>query len=146
MKQLAACGALVAVLMVSGCVVVPTPEHGLIEGRGLIDRAAQETVQPGVTTREEVLLRFGEPDATLRQQEVFVYYWSRVQGYFAYAVAAGYTGAAGGGPIGRVHLFLIEFDKAGRVRRCEETGPHLMQLPPDRADEWAGITKPARVP
>jgi hypothetical protein len=112
----------------------------------MIDRTAQATVQPGVTTREAVLLQFGEPDAILRQQEVFVYYWSRVQGYFAYAVGAGYSGAAGGGPIGRVHLFLIEFDKTGRVKRFEETGPRLMQQPIDRADEWAGISKSAPVP
>ena len=146
MKRFCMCGGLLVLLMVTGCVVLPTPEHGLIEGRGMIDRKTQATLHPGVTTREEVLLQFGEPDAALRQQEVFVYYWSRVQGYFAYAVAGGYSGAAGGGPIGRVHLFLIEFDKTGRVKRFEETGPHMMQLPSDRADEWAGINKPAPIP
>jgi outer membrane protein assembly factor BamE (lipoprotein component of BamABCDE complex) len=130
-----------AVALVAGCLAIPipTPEHGLLEGRGMIDDAAIQRVTPGVTTREEVLLQFGEPDAALRTEQVFVYRWSRIQGYVPWAIGGYYTGAAGIIIVPRVHLLLIEFDEGGRVTRFEHAFPRLsLRDPIDRADEWAG--------
>lgn len=48
-----------------GCVIIPTPEHGLLEGRGKIEATDLAFLKKAETERQEVLLRFGEPDLIL---------------------------------------------------------------------------------
>jgi len=43
----------------AGCVIIPTPEHTLLEGRGKIEESDTAFLETAKTTREEVLLRFG---------------------------------------------------------------------------------------
>ena len=102
-----------------GCAMFPTPEHGLLKGRGKIDESDIAFLTVGKTTREDVLLRFGEPDLVLHDQHILIYRWSVIQGYM-YLV---YYGAAGG-PIPRDYLFMLEFDGEGRLKRFERYGDY----------------------
>ena len=56
-------------LLVAGC--VPTVEHGLLAGRAEITKQDIRSLKVGNTTREDVLLRFGEPDSTRYQNQQF---------------------------------------------------------------------------
>jgi len=101
--------ACVAMGSLGGC--IPLPEHGLLAGRGQIDKEDIAFLKVGVTTREDVVLRFGEPDIVLFEQRILAYYW---------AVSVGILiSQYGGGDIRRDHIFMLEFDNQGRLKRAE---------------------------
>jgi outer membrane protein assembly factor BamE (lipoprotein component of BamABCDE complex) len=107
---LAACG---------GCLVVPTPEHhsdSITTRRNVQPKSGDTAVTDGVTTREQVLLLLGEPDASLYGDRRFVYCWAKVIGYWF--VAAGYEGD--GGEIPKGYVLEIDFDDRG-VSRSHQT-------------------------
>lgn len=109
------------VTALQGCIVIPVPEHGLTWGRGAITEADTALLELGKTTREEVLLRFGEPPAVLtcpgdpfgawNHTQIFIYNWTVIQGYWMTIGAAGAEE--------NQYLFLTEFDEHGRLRRFE---------------------------
>lgn len=102
-----------ALLLAPGCIIVPTPEHGLLHGRGAITPADTAWVRVGATTREEVLLHFGEPEACLEGGRILCYRWSVAHGYYLVGgYAVGYAG-----PIAKFYLLLFTFDDEGAVTR-----------------------------
>jgi len=121
-----------------GCVVIPTPEHGLLEGRGEIDESDMAFLTVDKTIREEVLLRFGEPDLVLRDQRILIYHWKVSIGYWL--IAGGYT--AVGGPIPYDYLVMLEFDGEGRLKRSEIHNSIVLEE--DYIDKWIspGSEKP----
>jgi len=96
-----------------GCIPIPTATHTPKElnTRGEIDAKALEFMRVGSTSREEVLLKLGEPDAVRKDERYFLYRWVTVHGYIA-----AYGG--GGEYIGKKRYdLLIEFDDKGVVKR-----------------------------
>jgi hypothetical protein len=114
-----------------GCAVIPTPEHALLEGRGKVDESDIAFLSVSKTTREDVLLRFGEPDLVLYDQRILVYHWSVCHGYWL--VAGGYSAA--GGPIPKNYLFMLEFDDEGRLKRFERGGS-IWTSEKSQIDKW----------
>jgi hypothetical protein len=104
--RIRAWAAAVVVAFAPGCILIPTPPMGIHE----IPAERLATLQPGKTTRIDVLMVFGNPDIRLRDDRVFIYRWDRVR-------AVG--GAIGGAPlaINDHYAFAIEFDGSGRVAR-----------------------------
>lgn len=139
-------GLLLALVLMAlqGCVIlpIPTPEHGLLSGRGEITKADVAPLEVGKTTREEVLLRFGEPEATLDDQQVFIYHWQIVRGYVFWALGipaccqAGAAGAADVTPIAKDYLVLLEFDEHGQLKRFERTSIGFFESLTERVDTW----------
>lgn len=123
----------------TGCVIIPTPEHTLLEGRGKIEESDMVFLENAKTTREEVLLRFGEPDLVLDKDRILVYHWAVSHGYWF--VGAYYTGA--GGPIPKDYLFMLEFDEEGMLKRYDRSG-RIWASAQARIDKWTprGIDKP----
>jgi hypothetical protein len=126
----------------AGCLIIPTPEHTLLEGRGKIEESDMAFLENAKTTREEVLLRFGEPDLVLDHDRVLVYHWAVSHGYWF--VGAYYTGA--GGSIPKDYLFILEFDDKGFLKRFERTGS-IWTSAKARLDKWTpqGAEKPPNV-
>ena len=86
----------------TGCLIAPVPAFG----RKTVDgtRIHKEDVaflQPGRTTREELVKRFGEPWAHYRDVEVMVYYWDVRKGYWVWGIIIPEAVAAGGRRISR---------------------------------------------
>jgi outer membrane protein assembly factor BamE (lipoprotein component of BamABCDE complex) len=110
---------LIALLVVccgccSGCLIIPTPEFDAdqLQTRRNVSADDARAIADGATTREHVLLSFGEPDAALFGERRFVYAWAKVAAlWFA---AAGYSADAGGVPKG--YVLEIDFDNRGVVR------------------------------
>jgi hypothetical protein len=98
--------------ILNGCVIIPTPEHGGPERMALLEKEPFAFFVPAKTTREEVLLKLGEPDFAKRKGQIFVYYWEMIAGYWG--LFGGYTGVIGAIP--RKHLFGVEFDESGIVK------------------------------
>ena len=105
-------------ILPASCIIIPTPEHGLLEGRGEIDDSDIQFLKEGKTSEEEVLLKFGEPDLILSDQRTFVYHWQVAHGYWL--AGGGYSGA--GGPIPKDYFFMLEFDENGRLKHFEKSG------------------------
>lgn len=123
---LARCASLLLGLILvalQGCALpIPTPEHGLLSGRGEINEAAVAFLGVAKTTREEVLLRLGEPSATLDDERTLIYRWSVVGAYVDGGNIFGIW------PIPKHYQVLFEFDDRGRLKRFERS--------PAAWDEW----------
>ena len=104
----------------SACVIIPIPSdrHELQRGRGVITKTEMASLEIGKTTREEVLLRFGEPRGHFRDGKRFEYAWSVKVGYFAGVSEA----AAGAGPVIRDYWVSLEFDEHGFLKSKERKG------------------------
>ena len=115
----------------AGCVVIPMPEHALLEGRGEIDESDIAFLEEGKTTREDVLLRFGEPDVVLRDQRILAYHWEVSKGIWL-LVGAGPYGAGGAAGIDdksaggdQVHAALpVPGGRPGADLRIHRRDPH----------------------
>ena len=116
----------------AGCIVIPTPEHTLLEGRGEIGESDIAFLEKSKTTREDVVLRYGEPDLVLHDQHTLVYHWKIAHGY---CFIAGYNYSAAGGVIPKDYLFMLEFDEEGRLKRFERSGS-IWRSAKSRLDEW----------
>jgi len=102
------------ILFSSACIVIPTPEHRL-GGRVPCDDEKTAFIVQDTTSKEEVLLKLGEPDLVLNQETIFVYRWEMVAAYF---FIGGY-GAGTGGPIQRPYFLIIEFNDKNFISRHE---------------------------
>ena len=128
----------------AGCVVIPTPEHDLLAGRGEINETDIAFLKVGKTTREDVLLRFGEPDMVLHDQRTLAYHWKVAHGYWF--TGYGYSGA--GGVIPKDYLFMLEFDEQGCLKRFERSGT-ILSAAQTRLDKWSPSDsgkRPGKVP
>jgi hypothetical protein len=90
------CIALVAIAFVPGCIAVPVPvEPRVVEGQPFAD-SDLAFVQPGTTTRDDVIESIGKPMLSLTDQRILVYGLRKVDAVGGlWFIGAGY-GAAGG--------------------------------------------------
>lgn len=114
-RRLPRLGALLVALAAIGlaaCIIIPIPvDH--TSGRAIDPKTA---IEIGVTTREEIVARAGEPDAIWEDERIFAYNWEHANWLFIVGVA--YVG--GGAGYGYAHqMLLIQFDASGRVARAE---------------------------
>ena len=112
--------------LAGGCVLIPTPAYKsdvLPTRQNLSPKDAQQ-IKTGVTSREEVLLRLGEPDATFGEGRRFVYLWGDIVAWFF--VGAGYSGT--GGEVSRGSMLEVDFDPSGIVCRREVRTPTFSDL------------------
>jgi hypothetical protein len=106
--------AFLLILFSAACVVIPTPEHR-DHGRVPCDEEKTTFMVKETTSKEEVLLKLGEPDLVLNHERIFVYRWEMVAAYF---IVGGY-GAGAIGPIQRPHFLIIEFNDKNIISRHE---------------------------
>ena len=93
-----------------GCVYVPLPAHDLTSPKGVINDELIESLEPGETTREDLLLLVGAPDTQYEQDRYFIYEWEATE---SAVVAAG----GGGDFLFKAHYFCVEFDEDNRIKR-----------------------------
>ncbi len=93
----------------SGCVYVPLPSHDLISQKGVINEELINSIKPGETTREDLLLIVGAPDTQYEQDRYFIYEWEATESLI---------GVPGGGKFNVItHYFCVEFDEDNRIKR-----------------------------
>lgn len=98
-----------------GCLIWPFPTGDLLSGRGRITKDYAAPLQVGVATREEVLLRLGEPDEVLEGGKVLIYRWTEARGFLA-------MGGYGSGvliPLPGHRAVRLEFGADARLVRLE---------------------------
>ncbi|HMK14382.1 MAG TPA: hypothetical protein VK460_05155 [Burkholderiales bacterium] len=60
-----------------GCMFIPTPS---VSGYSVITDKTINSLEPGKTTRADILLKLGEPGERLGDDRIFVYHWEQVAG------------------------------------------------------------------
>ena len=117
-RNLAALGlALALTLATSGCLIIPTPEYDSGKARANINKKTPQRFEPGKTTRAEVMMALGEPDAVTPDERKLAYRSEKVCGLWF--VGGGYSAA--GGTITKDRYFVAEFDERGVLLKAERS-------------------------
>ena len=98
----------------AGCVVVPVDYHAS-GSRMNVSQATESLLQPGVSTKEDVLLLLGEPDFCAEDGQTIGYSWTKVG--VLWVVGTQYGGDEG--KIGKNYVLAIAFDASNRVASTE---------------------------
>jgi len=107
----------VALAAITGCIVIPVPTPGSVyEGsrRAVIAEDVIISLKPSDTTREDVLLRLGDPTERVEGDRFFIYQWTT--GDITVVVLLP-GGAAGSFDITTHHLLSLEFSPSNRLIR-----------------------------
>ncbi len=121
----------ITMAVISSCVYIPTPEHLLLSERAVISNKAIKSLEPGKTTRAEVLLLFGDPTNRHQQDRFFVYSWELVHGYLL-VYGVGLAGAPS-----NLHYLCCEFTPDNLLRRFKHfKGGSLFDDPTERMNGW----------
>ena len=128
-------------IVLAGCVMVPIPTgEDKVLGGTPIKEEQITFLASGVTGRQEVLERLGNPIVIWEEARVFVYNWQMRQGILFWAVGGASQGAMAGGAgmtdIPKHYLLLIQFDEEDRVRRFERAVCPLTTPYPKFLREW----------
>lgn len=92
----------------SSCVYVPVPPLDSGSPKGVINEELIQSLKPGETTREDLLLVVGAPDNQYEQDRYFIYEWEAAEGVFVGYGVEGHT---------ITHYFCVEFDEDNRIKR-----------------------------
>jgi len=107
-----------AVVLVSGCLIIPVPEYKAGGSRGNINEETTAQFQIGVTTKEDVILLLGEPDYSSEDGRRLGYSWGRVKAW----LFVGGPGAGAAGEISREYFLSLVFDEEGRLADTDVLG------------------------
>jgi hypothetical protein len=113
--------ALALAFCLTGCVIIPLHRDSGY-ARTNVGRHTSEQFVPGQTTREDVIVALGEPDAVSRDERQLAYRSEKVVALWIVAGAADGAGGATGGTIYRNHFYVFEFDPPGRFQTAGQTG------------------------
>ena len=123
---------LAALALCPGCIVLYLPaNHYATDSRKNMGRDATSYVFPGQTTREQVVVKFGEPDSQYLDDVQMIYQWTKVKGYVFFVCVLGKFGGADR-YIKRYQL-VITFDKDGLVANREIR--ELVERAPDQFEQ-----------
>ena len=110
-------------LILTGCVgAVPIPVTSHVDYGHRLKSAQTGFIQPGRTTRDEVIAELGTNFATFPRTSSIAYTWEMRGGggLWGWAVACPQGGAGGGGSwAGGWRGFLVAFDERGLVRSAQ---------------------------
>ncbi len=113
-----------------GCILIPTPS---VVGYSEITNKTIESLEPGKTTRADVLLILGEPGERLENDRIFVYHWKQVAGF-------GMIPTALGGSMTNDHYLALEFGSDNRLKQVKEISGdwvHPVTSPSHSLGQWA---------
>jgi hypothetical protein len=104
----------------TGCVGIWVPTQRFVperyHSRRLITGETLEFIEVGTTSRADVLLNLGEPDALSEEERYYLYRWMSVSGWGFIFFGGGYSANGDGGYTGeQTDYLLIEFDEDSTV-------------------------------
>ena len=113
--------ALVLALGATGCLIIPTPHSDSGYARTNVVQRTQQQFVPGQTTRADVLVALGEPDAVSRDERQLAYRSEKMVALWMLGAASQGGGGATGGTIYKNRFYVFEFDAQGRFQTVEQT-------------------------
>jgi len=101
----------------TGCLVIPTPEFNSGSARANLGKQTLLRFEPGKTTRTDVMLALGEPDAVSPDERQLAYRSQKICGFWF--VGAYYSGT--GGVFEKDRYLVFDFDAEGRLEKTERS-------------------------
>lgn len=123
------CAGLATVTLLAGCIIVPV-DYTQAGSRHNVSEKTATTLQPGEITKEEVLLRLGEPDWVSEDERLLGYTWTKVKALVFYG--AYYTGGIAEVP--KSSLLKLTFDAEDRL------------VAATAVSEWGATVAPEKAP
>ena len=125
-RALAVTSVVLLLLSATGCVFIPIPTKHYDSGhaRTNINQHAQEQFAPGKSTREDVVMALGEPDAVSWDERELAYRSEKVVALWILAAGGGYSGVVTGGNIYKNRFYVFEFDSQGLYQTNRQTGQY----------------------
>jgi hypothetical protein len=106
-------------LMAAGGCIIPVP-HGSTRthhSRRLISEDEFTFIQPNITRREELILKLGEPDISLKDDRVLAWHWTSAEWTVLLVVGGGYSSGGAAVDVPDNHYLLTAFDEHGVLIR-----------------------------
>lgn len=128
------CIVFVTLFCIQGCIYVPTKEHDY--GPQLIRDSDVAAIVPLKTSREEILLKFGDPTGREEDDRYFIYTWERIHGYYVTHPMVILFGIPPVMPKEKKHLFAVEFTSDNVVKRSVFIDPAYFEDPEKRLKQW----------
>ena len=128
-----------AILGTPGCLVIPTPEFNSGAARANISKQTANQFQPGQTTRADVILALGEPDAVSPDERDLAYRAEKICGFWF--VGGYYSGAAG--VLSKDRCLVLSFDAEGRLQKVERSTQWFAPGTPDEVLPGSSPLAPA---
>ncbi len=100
----------IAASLCAGCVILPV-DYYYAGSRKNVSETTLENLVVGVTTMEDVLLAFGEPEQSFPKLNVLVYQWDKVKALLLYAAPVPANNAVGAVEIEKHYELELAFDK-----------------------------------
>ena len=126
---------LAPMLVFTGCLYIPVKENKVVSGKKISDDQLL-LIQPGVTTKTDIIAELGEPDVFWEDECVFAYNWEMRNAIMPWAFGYGYDGAAGVVEFDKDYVLLIQFDQNDCVKRFELTTRTIFESYGDHLIEW----------
>ncbi len=123
--------AVIVIFLLLGCIPIPTPEHYAYEfpRRQNVDEEILMSIEINTTTKEDILLKIGEPDYADKERNIFLYRWEMIVGYV--------VGCYDSTPIYERNLLLIQFDENELVQRYTKKEAVLsFKSPIEEVSNW----------
>lgn len=122
--------AVLCCIVLAGCIIIPVDYHAK-GSRQNVTMESTNALHLSATTREDVLLKLGEPDFVSEDGQRFGYLWTKVK--VIWAVAG--MGGGGGGECTKSYLIETSFDHSNRLsdvrllKKWEDTVPGTPDSP-----------------
>jgi hypothetical protein len=122
-------------ILMGSCLYIPTAHEPATEGAE-VRQEQLSFLQPVVTTKVDVIQRFGNPTFFWRDENILVYRWVKKKGVLLWAVAAGYSASLGAADIAQEQAFLLKFDRTDRLVNSEILVKPMMKSYGEFLLEW----------
>jgi hypothetical protein len=106
-------------LLAAGGCIIPVP-HGsrrANHSRRLITEDEFTFIQPKISRREDLILKLGEPDFSLKDDRVLAWHWTSVEWTILLIVGGGYSSGGAAVDVLDNHYLLTAFDEHGVLTR-----------------------------
>jgi len=119
----------------TGCLIIPLNTNSGY-ARTNVDRHTNERFVPGRTTREDVIIALGEPDAVSRDERELAYRSEKTVALWLLVAGGEGAGGGAGGTIYKNNFYVLDFDAQGwfqAARRTKQWGMVQGTDPPSLA-------------
>jgi hypothetical protein len=112
-------------VLTGGCLVVPAQQHDSGYARTNVTKDTPSSFHSGASTKIDLLLELGEPDAASSDERRFAYRAEKVVGYWIVFSST----SADAGSILRQHFLVLDFDSGGRFKSCASSKRFIPKTP-----------------
>lgn len=121
--------------LTQGCVIIPVPEKCVSGDK--VTKTELTSINPGITTKFEIVELLGNPDVLWLDENVFAYKWKMIWALMPWIVPAGYGVVGGCEEFTIDYVLLVQFDLNDRVVRFEQIKRPMFTSYGELLENWA---------